>query len=468
MSDSVIFNQENDSIYFNNNEEEIELLNNNNYNKKKSNYLRNFFKLILLCLINILNYTDRYIISSVLIDLQRYFDIDKSTAGLLQTSFLLSFNLTAPLVGYLGDRYNRKYLLSISCLLWLGSIIVGSFTLSNQFGLFIFTRCCFGVSTSFYECISIPIISDLYQNNPKNRTRALFLFYLGPPLGTGIAFLLANTIEDFIGVSDWRYVMRLTPFVLFLFFVLILFIFNNETSQKLQYNNEYHSFLNDLKLLLKNKTYILILLSTACLISSLVAFNWWSPTYLTYILKSQSKTDEEIGNFKEIYSIFQILSGFLGTLIFSELSNLFQNKYDCILISVGSILSSFILYIFLVTSNLDSYLYIFIYSLLTLFINCWRVLLANILLNIIDPRLKSTATSLLLFSIHLIGDSSSPFWIGFINQECLNRFDSKNSLSNLIYCTQISLYPLVYLLFLGFSFALFSSITFIKDSIQSF
>ena len=464
MSDSVAFNQENDSIYFNNNEEQTALL--NNHDTKESGYLRNFFKLTLLCLINILNYTDRYIISSVLIDLQNYFDIDKSTAGLLQTSFLLSFNLTAPLVGYLGDRYNRKYLLLVSCLLWLFSIVGGSFTMPNQFGLFIFTRCCFGISTSFYECISIPIISDLYKNNIKNRTRALFLFYLGPPIGTGVAFLLANTTEDLIGVSDWRYVMRLTPFALFAFFILVIFVFNNESNHILRNNHQHISFWNDLKLLMKNKTYILIMLSTACLISSLVAFNWWSPSFLTYLLKSKSKTDKEIGDFKETYSIFQILSGFLGTLVFSEISNLFHNKYDCILIAVGSIFSSSLLYIFLVTSNLDTYLDIFIYSSFTLFINCWRVLLANILLNIIEPRLKSTAASLLLFSIHLIGDSSSPFWIGYINQECLNKFDSKNSLINLTYCTQISLYPLVFLLFLAFSFALFSSLTFHKDSIR--
>jgi hypothetical protein len=44
-----------------------------------------------LFLMSVINVTDRYTVSSALIDIEVYFDITKSTGGLLQTAFLLVY-----------------------------------------------------------------------------------------------------------------------------------------------------------------------------------------------------------------------------------------------------------------------------------------------------------------------------------------------------------------------------------------
>ncbi len=98
----------------------------------------------IIFMLNLINNTDRYVVSSVLTDIELYFDITKSTAGLLQTAFLLTYMSFSPLNGYLGDRINRKYLLTTGILIWLVSTIGGSFISSDQFTLFVLSRCLFG------------------------------------------------------------------------------------------------------------------------------------------------------------------------------------------------------------------------------------------------------------------------------------------------------------------------------------
>ena len=448
---------------------------------KRNKNRKHLVSLTLLFLLNLLNYTDRYLISSVLIDIEDYYDITKSESGLLHSLFLISFTLAAPFVGYAGDRYKRKNLLLISCSLWLASTVSGSFVSSSLFGLFLATRCLFGAASAFYECISMPIISDLFKVDPENsksvstRTRALFLFYLGPPIGTGLSFLIGNTIRDLFP-SDWRYAMQFTPMLLFVLLVGVIFLFEEPERTKAVYYSELneikpHTFVHNLKELFSNQTYILLVVSTACGIASIVGFNWWAPTYISYLLKSQLKSDEQEFEIKQIYSVFQSVVGAVGTLLPSELSNLARRlrpglkEVDCFLLSFSLISSSVSLYVYLIASSLNSYLDIVFYSLYQLFINFWRILLANIILEIVDPKLRATANSILLVLLHVIGDASAPFWIGLINESCINKFTFKNSISNMTFCTKTSLYPLVIILAVGASTSLFSTLTFYKNKL---
>lgn len=134
---------------------------------------------ILMAVLNLINNTDRYVVSSVLIDIEAYFNIDKSTAGLLQTVFLLTYMAFSPPNGYLGDRINRKYILCVGICIWMASTIGGSLVSSNMFVLFVLSRALFGVATASFEILAIPILGDLFKNNQKKRDIGLLIFNLG-------------------------------------------------------------------------------------------------------------------------------------------------------------------------------------------------------------------------------------------------------------------------------------------------
>jgi MFS family permease len=221
------------------------------------------------------NATDRYVVSAVLIDVQDYFQVSKSTTGLLQTIYYLSYMIMSPLVGYLGDRYNRRYLLIFSILLWTGSVLMGSFCTPGQFIWFCMTRASFGVASACFETIAIPIIGDRFANDEKTRNRALVVYFTAPPIGTGLSFIISVLSKDYIS-SDWRYVMRFTPFILGIVLIALLTVYVeperkiDESSREMSVGKR--EYKKDVRLLMRNKTYLLLVLAWVFGLSSLGMF----------------------------------------------------------------------------------------------------------------------------------------------------------------------------------------------------
>ncbi len=121
--------------------------------------------ILVLVSMNLLNNSDRYIISSVLTDIESFFGISKSTAGLLQTVYLVCYMAASPFTGYLGDRIDRKWLLLTGLLVWGASTVLGSLCSADQFGLFVASRCFFGIATGIFGPIGVPILGDRFANN---------------------------------------------------------------------------------------------------------------------------------------------------------------------------------------------------------------------------------------------------------------------------------------------------------------
>lgn len=113
----------------------------------------------------------------------------------------------APLFGYLGDRYNRKFIMSVGITFWsvvtLASsytpkevsrtqVIVGfSFTFTyirrkccfslQHFWALLLTRGLVGVGEASYSTIAPTVIADLYVKG--QRTNMLSIFYFAIPVG---------------------------------------------------------------------------------------------------------------------------------------------------------------------------------------------------------------------------------------------------------------------------------------------
>ena len=68
-----------------------------------------------------------FLFSGILTDIQKHFDVNDSMAGLLQTVFIISYMIFAPLFGFLGDRYSRKWIMAMGVFLWSLTTLLGSF-----------------------------------------------------------------------------------------------------------------------------------------------------------------------------------------------------------------------------------------------------------------------------------------------------------------------------------------------------
>ena len=102
-----------------------------------------------------------------------------SEAGLLQTVFVASFMIFAPLFGYLGDRYNRKWVMIFGIFMWAVATLLGSFMTEKV--SFMAMRALVGIGEASYTTIAPTILSDMFVK--EMRSKALAIFYFAIPVG---------------------------------------------------------------------------------------------------------------------------------------------------------------------------------------------------------------------------------------------------------------------------------------------
>lgn len=150
--------------------------------------------LILLVLINLLNYIDRYILAGVLskikLDLLAGDPQANTKAGLLATAFMVAYMCLSPLFGVLGDRMKRWWLVGIGVILW--SMATGLCGLAWGYAILLIARCLVGVGEAAYGPVAPSIISDMYP--VRKRGRVLAVFYAAIPVGSALGYVLGGAI----------------------------------------------------------------------------------------------------------------------------------------------------------------------------------------------------------------------------------------------------------------------------------
>lgn len=100
----------------------------------------------------------------------------------MQTVFIISYMIFAPIFGYLGDRFSRKAIMAFGITLWGLTTLLGSFM--NSFGWFLAFRALVGIGEASYSTIAPTILSDLFIHDL--RSKMLAVFYFAIPVGSGL------------------------------------------------------------------------------------------------------------------------------------------------------------------------------------------------------------------------------------------------------------------------------------------
>ncbi len=150
------------------------------------------YALGILTFINFINYLDRYLVPGALTRIEDGLGINHAQAGELQTAFIVVYTFAAPIGGYIGDRFPRRFVLAGSIFLWslatLGSGLAGSFA------ALLFARGLVGVGEAGYGIVSPGLIADFYP--PSMRTRALSIFYVAIPVGSALGYVLGGWLAN--------------------------------------------------------------------------------------------------------------------------------------------------------------------------------------------------------------------------------------------------------------------------------
>ncbi|KAG8006584.1 Protein spinster-like protein 1 [Nibea albiflora] len=214
--------------------------------------VRALLTVFILCYINLLNYMDRFTVAGVLPDIEHYFGIDDGKSGLLQTVFICSYMFLAPVFGYLGDRYNRKYIMLGGITFWSAVTLASSYTPKEHFWLLLLTRGLVGVGEASYSTIAPTIIADLYVKG--KRTNMLSIFYFAIPVGSGLGYIAGSQVGKL--AADWHWALRVTPGLGLIAVLLLLFVVQEPRRGAIEARPEHHltqtSWLSDLLALSKN------------------------------------------------------------------------------------------------------------------------------------------------------------------------------------------------------------------------
>src|SRR2546421_7966652 len=99
----------------------------------------------LLLVINLFNYIDRQVLAAVEPEIRATFfasnDLNAmAKTGLLGTAFLVTYMLSAPVLGFLADRISRWVIVGVAVILW--SLASGGSGVAGTFGIFFSPRRC--------------------------------------------------------------------------------------------------------------------------------------------------------------------------------------------------------------------------------------------------------------------------------------------------------------------------------------
>ena len=155
------------------------------------------YTLLMLFLINFLNFFDRTIPAVVLEPIRLEFGLTDTMLGLLGTAFTLVYALAGLPLGRLSDRMKRTRVLGVGVFVW--SLMTALSGMAWNFVSFFLIRLGVGVGEASCAPAANSMIGDMYPS--KKRARALGLFMLGLPIGSLACFALVGWMAQKYG---WR------------------------------------------------------------------------------------------------------------------------------------------------------------------------------------------------------------------------------------------------------------------------
>ena len=232
------------------------------------------YALALVTLCNFVNYIDRYILAAVLPRIKTDLSLSDTQLGLLANAFLVSYFLTAPIFGRLGDRGSRPRILGLAVALW--SVTTAAAGLARNFGQLILARASVGIGEAAYSTIAPPLLADYFS--VRRRGRAFAIFYVALPVGAAMGFLLGGLLERAFGWRGAFYAVGL-PGLALAALVLMLPDPPRAVSDE-QPAGEAVSMAVVVRALSRNFTYVGAVLGYTAYTFALGGLAIWMPTYL--------------------------------------------------------------------------------------------------------------------------------------------------------------------------------------------
>ncbi len=360
--------------------------------------------LIVLSLLWLINFADRYIISIALEPIKLAFNLTDTEAGALPAILTVGVALLTIPGAIVADRWERRKLISIFAFTW------SLFTLVTGFAASLWqttiARFMVGAGESGFMPASMSWISVSFRKEVRSFVMAIF--YMCNQFGALAAFILGGWLIT--ATNDWR-----TPFYVFavpgfLLAIIVLFLPDYKTAIKSGESFLSKAYFREIGDLFKIKSFWLSVIGGAFFFYTVFAFQTWLPAL---IMRSYNLSTLEVGKIYLLLIPAAIVSP-LGALIADRWYRRDKNgRIYYLAISTFLSVTITLITLFLLAMPLQIWLIFYVVTGI-----CWFLApaVALTIVNDVTPiRLRSTSMGIMNLLAQLLGASVGTFMVGVVS-----------------------------------------------------
>jgi MFS family permease len=368
--------------------------------------------LVVLTLINMFNYIDRWVVPPLFESLRREPLLghpSDARLGSLMTAFVVVYTLTSPVFGALGDRFSRTRLIAFGVALW--SLATATAGLAGSFAMLFVARATVGVGEAAYGTIAPAILADYFP--PTRRGRVMAVFACAIPIGSALGYVLGGLVDTHYG---WRaaFFVAGVPGILLALLTLTVVDPPRGTQDAMPTDQPKARGLASVRLayetLARNATYVLTCLGYAAYTFALGGIAAWLPSFLERVRGVPHAQASWVPG------AIVVVTGFVGTFAGGWLADrlLVRSRQAYWWVSgVATLVAAPVVLLVFTAESPTVFWPATAVAEVLLFASTAPINAAT--LNIVSPTMRATAMATQILIIHLFGDVPSPWLIGVIS-----------------------------------------------------
>jgi MFS family permease len=360
--------------------------------------------LALLLGINLFNYIDRFVLAAVEPNIRAAFFAPgdpnaMAMTGTLAPAFLVTYMLSAPILGFLADRFSRWIIVGVCVILWSFATAASGFALT--FLALLVTRVFVGIGEGGYGPAAPTILSDYFALRARGRVMAIFCAAI--PVGSALGYVVGGVINHQLG---WRWAFYLVAIPGIVLGLVCFFQKDPRTRVGVQQESR-RARKEDYLRLLHNRSFVFNCMAQTAMTFALGGLAFWMSAYLIFRNQSPALATPIFGG---ITVVAGLLSTLLGGFVADRLQKRFSGAY--FLVSGLGMLLAFPFCLAMIYAPFPlAWVFLFL-SVFFVFLNTGPSNAA--LANVVGTNVRATAFALNILIIHALGDALSPPLLGAV------------------------------------------------------
>ena len=294
--------------------------------------------LMLLWMAYLLNQADRQVFNTVLPAIRDALNLTDTSIGLIATIFNLCYAFMVPMGGWVGDKFSRKWVVTIAILFWsVATMFTGLAT--GVIMLIIMRSVATGGGEAFFGPANYSLLGQYHK---ETRARAMSIHQTAYYIGVILAGWLAGLIADKLG---WQYSFIIFGAVGVIWGIIMAIRLkdkkgDNEEAAAKEENKV--GILDGFKVVFTTPTALMLTIGFSGLIFVITGFMTWVPAFL----QEEFGQNQAAAGFNSMFWTY--LAAFVGVLLAGSLSDRFaakSNKARMMLQAFGLIAGAVFLFI---------------------------------------------------------------------------------------------------------------------------